>query len=111
MDFEDFDWDERLETLTDWCREVAKLRAEGLTTGQIAKELRLPVKEVKESGDGGGIFNGIGNYTPTLTMSRYAEVNWNRAGNDGGGIFNEGTLSGIVAGVNVEFNTPNDVAP
>jgi DNA-binding NarL/FixJ family response regulator len=37
-----------LETLTDRCREVAKLRAEGLLTGQIAKELRLPVKEVKE---------------------------------------------------------------
>ena len=48
MDFEDFDWNERLETLTDRCREVAKLRAEGLTTGQIAKELQLPVKEVKK---------------------------------------------------------------
>jgi hypothetical protein len=44
-------------------------------------------------------------------MSGYAEVNWNRAANDGGGIFNEGTLAGAVGGVDVAFNRPDDIAP
>ena len=63
------------------------------------------------SGNGGGIFNGLGNYIPIITMGEHAQVDGNTAGHDGGGIWNEGTLVGTVAGVNVRSNIPDDIAP
>jgi hypothetical protein len=57
---------------------------------------------------GGGIYNSVG----TLTMNDAAHVDGNKAGIEGGGIYHDsGNLVGAVAGVNVKFNIPDDIAP
>ena len=45
-------------------------------------------------------------------MHGAAQVVGNTAGVDGGGVYHlNGTLVGVVAGVNVKSNIPNDIAP
>ena len=84
---------------------------EGSTSGHIGN---AQVDGNTGGRDGGGIYSDGG----TVSMAGKAHVDGNligtcECGGDGGGIYSVlgSTLIGVIAGVNVKSNVPDDVAP